>query len=80
MKNLNDSNMICRLEEKLAKVLMLLGMYEEAEKLICSDNINNQKSTIRSLLMAELQLLMGKVSLPFSMLIMKLADTKSVIF
>ena len=60
MKNLNDGNMISRLEEKLAKVLMLLGMYEKAEQLINSEK-GNQKSAIRSLLMAELQLLMGKV-------------------
>ena len=60
MKNLNDGNMISRLEEKLAKVLMLLGMYEEAEQLINSEK-GIQKSVIRSLLMAELQLLMGKV-------------------
>ena len=61
IRNLASNNFTSLLEEKLAKVLMLLGMYEEAEKLIISDKGDNHTSMSRLLLKAELHLLMGKV-------------------
>ena len=62
MPNLKNVGYSGHLEEKLAKVLMLLGMYTEAEKLIITDDCRGHVTTSRLLLKAELFLLMGKVN------------------
>ena len=59
--NLKKTSYSNHLEDKLAKVLMLLGRYTEAENLIMTDDSQSQVTNTRLLLKAELYLLMGKV-------------------